>query len=420
MTISKTDDHEAFVWIWLPDQLEPVVAGKLSLKNEMIVYHYGKSYLQRENAMAIFPHELPLKPGFIYPIGGLGMASCIRDASPDAWGRRVILNKMFGHRSLKLDTTTLNELTYLLQSGSDRIGALDFQPSGTIYEPRGTVNLDLSELLDAANRVELGIPLTPELDSALYHGSSIGGARPKAMIEYGDKKYIAKFSASTDVYNLVKLEWIAMRLAKLVGLNVATVEMVHAAQKDILLIERFDRVRTPKGWLRKSMVSALTLLELDEMMARYASYEKLAEIIRYQFEHPSETLKELFSRLVFNILIGNTDDHARNHAAFWNGKTLSLTPAYDLCPQNRTGEIASQAMFISDQDRSSQLSSCLAAAHHFLISEQEATDIITHQVNTMTDQWTDICNAVDLSPIERNLFWHRQFLNPYAFEGLNL
>ncbi len=113
------------------------------------------------------------------------------------------------------------------------------------------------------------------------------------------------------------------------------------------------------------MVSALTLFELDDMMARYASYEIFTEIIRHRFTNPKEALKELFSRLIFNILCGNTDDHARNHAAFWNGKDLSLTPAYDICPQGRSGNEASQAMLISGNNNLSQIKICIASAHNF-------------------------------------------------------
>lgn len=281
-------------------------------------------------------------------------------------------------------------------------------------------NVSLDELLESALRVEQGVPLTPELDQALFHGSSIGGARPKAFIEYKQKKYIAKFSSSSDIYSIVKLEFIAMHLAYLAGLNVAAVKLVQAAHKDVLLIERFDRVQTTTGWQRRSMLSALTLLELDEMMARYASYEQLTHIIRYQFENPTADLKELFSRLVFNILISNTDDHARNHAVFWDGKTCSLTPAYDLCPQNRTGSTASQAMLIADQDRRSQLTSCLAAAHHFLLSQVDAIAIIEYQINIIKTHWNDVCELAQLNDIEKNLFWGRQFLNPYAFLGWSL
>src|SRR5690606_22413389 len=152
-------------------------------------------------------------------------------------------------------------------------------------------------------------------------------------IEDRERKFIAKFSASNDLYNVVKAEFIAMRLAQEVGLNVAPVQLTRAMSKDVLLIERFDRTRVEGAWQRKAMVSALTIFELDEMMAAYASYETLAEIIRYRFTKPVETLKELFGRIVFNILCGNTDDHARNHAAFWDGKALTLTSAYDICPQ---------------------------------------------------------------------------------------
>src|SRR5690606_18075858 len=128
-------------------------------------------------------------------------------------------------------------------------------------------------------------------------------------------------------------------------------------------------------------VSALTILALDEMMARYASYEALAEIIRHRFTDPKQTLRELFSRLVFNILCGNNDDHARNHAAFWDGKALTLTPAYDICPQNRTGNEASQAMLITGTQNLSQLKTCLEAAPHFQLSKEEAHAIFRHIIS---------------------------------------
>lgn len=114
------------------------------------------------------------------------------------------------------------------------------------------------------------------------------------------------------------------------------------------------------------------------MMARYASYETFAEILRHCFTEPKQSLAELFSRLVFNILCGNTDDHARNHAAVWDGKELTLTPAYDICPQGRAGNEASQAMLISGNNNLSQLKTCLSAAKHFLISEDEAREIFAH------------------------------------------
>ena len=190
--------------------------------------------------------------------------------------------------------------------------------------------------------------------------------------------------------------------------------MVKLADKEVLLIERFDRAPTGEGWSRKAMVSALTLLALDEMMARYASYETLAEIVRHRFTDPKRTLRELFSRLVFHILCGNTDDHARNHAAFWNGSELALTPAYDICPQGRTGNEASQAMQISGNNNLSQLKSCLETAHNFLLSEAEARSIFEELTAAIEQQWDTVCEEAGLSEVDKRLLWGRQFLNPYS------
>lgn len=408
---------EAYVWIWLPDAGTPVVAGLLSRDGNQLVFNYGRSYLARSDAVPLYAPELPLQGGAIPLLPGLNMPGCIRDASPDAWGRRVLINRKLGVRGAGAANIELDELTYLLESGSDRIGALDFQISPTRYVPRQTQQASLEELLSAAEKVERGVPLSSELDQALQHGTSIGGARPKVLIEDGERKFIAKFSASNDLYNIVKAEFIAMRLAAKVGLDVAPVRLTLALGKDVLLIERFDRIRHDDHWCRRAMVSALTMLELDEMMAAYASYEKLAEIIRYRFVNAKETLRELFGRIVFNILCGNTDDHARNHAAFWNGQNLTLTPAYDICPQSRAGQEASQAMLILNGDRRSQVASCIAASHIFLLTREDAIGIVNHQVDVIEREWNALCEEASLSLVDRNTFWRRQFLNPFAFYG---
>ena len=415
--ISKPHQDEAYVWIWLPGATQPVVTGRISRQGERLSFNYGQSYLDRTDAIPIFEPELPLQRGLISPAAGLSMAGCLRDGTPDAWGRRVILNHLFGRAGRDTDIGTLDELTYMLASGSDRIGALDFQASPTEYEPRGAQAAGLEELLGAAEKIERGIPLTPELDQALLHGSSIGGARPKAMIEDADRKLIAKFSSSTDTYSVVKAEYVAMRLAAKLGLDAAPVQLAHVAGKDVLLVERFDRVRTEVGWQRRAMVSALTLFGLDEMMARYASYADLTEIIRHRFTRPRETLRELFGRLVFNILCGNTDDHARNHAAFWDGQQLSLTPAYDLCPQNRTGNEASQAMLITGENRMSRLTTCLEAAPNFLLDTREAEDLIADQIERLHAAWPEVAEEAALTKIDRAVLAGRAFLNPFVFEG---
>jgi serine/threonine-protein kinase HipA len=406
----------AFVWCWLPNQTTPVVAGRLTAVDGQIVFNYGQSYLRRGDAFPLYEPELPLKSGVLPLLNGLTMPSCLRDAAPDAWGRRVIISRKFGARGKDIDAADLDELAYFLESGSDRIGALDFQLSATKYAARDGAAATLGELLTAADRIEKGIALTPELESALLHGSSIGGARPKAMIVSEDKKYIAKFSSLNDVFNVVKAEYVAMRLASEAGLNVAPVTLQRASGKDVLLVERFDRQKAAGGWRRRSMVSALTILELDEMMARYASYEDLATIIRHRFTKPKATLKEMFARIVFNVLCGNTDDHARNHAAFWDGEKLTLTPAYDICPQARSGGEGSQAMLITGDDRASKIAVCLEAARSFLIAHDEAAALVKHQIGVIQTRWAAICDEAKLSEVDRNLMWRRQFLNPFAFD----
>jgi serine/threonine-protein kinase HipA len=165
------------------------------------------------------------------------------------------------------------------------------------------------------------------------------------------------------------------------------------------------------------MVSALTLFGLDEMSGRHASYAELGDIIRARFAAPQATLRELYKRMVFNILVGNTDDHARNHAAFWDGRQLRLTPAYDICPQARNNPEANQAICIADQNRRSQLEVCRLAAHHFLLRDEDARAIIAEQVTAIRDNWQAVCDEAGLSPVDRTFLWRRQFLNPYAFEG---
>jgi serine/threonine-protein kinase HipA len=198
-----------------------------------------------------------------------------------------------------------------------------------------------------------------------------------------------------------------MRLAARVGIQVAPVELAQAGGKDVLLVERFDRASPPSGWCRRMMVSALTLFGLDEMQARYASYADLAEMIRARFTEPQATLRELYARLVFNVLVGNTDDHARNHAAFWDGAQLTLTPAYDICPQSRSGRESNQAMLIDGADRSSRLEICRLSANRYLLSDMEAKGIIDGQVQAIIDAWREVCDQAQLSEVDRAFLWRR-------------
>ena len=409
---------EAYVWIWLPHQLEPVVAGRMEFDGRLYVFNYGRSYLERKGAIPIYLPELPLQRGLIPPHAPLVVAGSLRDGAPDAWGRRVITNRLTDRQGVAANDIEFDELTFMLQSGSDRSGALDFQESAKVYEPREAESATLEQLLEASERVDRGEHLPLALEKALFHGSSIGGARPKALIQNGNDKFIAKFSATNDTYSVVKAEFVAMRLAKVAAnLNVAPVRLAKANGKDVLLVHRFDRDRVAGGWTRRAMVSALTMFGLDEMQARYASYSELAQIVRVRFTAPRETLRELFARMVFNVLSGNSDDHARNHAAFWDGSGLTLTPAYDICPQSRMGRETNQAMLIHGDDRRSLLENCRLAAPSFLIPDKEARELISAQIAGIKAAWNDVCDEAELGEADRALFWRRQFLNDYAFEG---
>jgi serine/threonine-protein kinase HipA len=410
--MTTSEPRQVFVWIWLPGAAEPVVAGRLDPVGPIVDFTYGRSYLERDDAIPLYLPELPLEPGQIPPLAG-EIPGCVADAGPDAWGQRVILNRLTGRADA--DTTELGPLTYLIESGSDRIGALDFQASATKYVPRAMDHASLDELAESAERVEKEIPLSPELDQALLHGSSVGGARPKALLGHGEATLIAKFSSTTDTYPVVKGEFLAMELARRAGLEVAPVRLTKAHGRDTLLVERFDR---PGGGRRRAMISALTMLGLDEAGARYGSYADLADLVRARFTDPKTTLRELFSRIVFNVLCSNTDDHPRNHAAFWNGEALSLTPAYDICPQLRGGGEAAQLMAIGrDGWRMSQVAGCVARASTYLLSEAEAREIVDHQIETIERQWDEACDLAELAEGARAAFRQRQFLNPYSLEG---
>ena len=406
---------DAFVWVWLPGAAEPVPAGRVVAEGDIITFHYARSYLSRPTAIPLYLPELPLRRGRQRPPAAMRVAGVIRDAGPDAWGQRVILARHLGRPDRSRDTAELSLLTYLLESNSDRIGALDFQSSPEVYVPRET-SATLEEVQAAMEKFLAGERFSPDLDEALMRGTSIGGARPKVLLRVsGDgSQLIAKLSAQTDLYPVVRAEAVAMNLAARVGLNVARTTLTEALGRDVLLVERFDRTALPDGREgRRLIVSGLTLLELDEMEGRWATYPELADLVRARFINPDATLRELFSRIVFNICVSNTDDHARNHAAFWDGEQLTLTPAYDLCPQLRSGETASQAMAITrDGRRESRFATCLAAAETYHLTKSQAADIIENQVAIITEQWDAAADEARLTAADREHMWGRQILNP--------
>jgi len=406
-----------YVWRWLPGATEPVVAGELRFDAKgRQSFVYGRSYLERGNAEPLYEPELPLRPGLHEPIDGLDHFSCLRDAAPDAWGRRVIENRLFGGKE-RFAGEEVDESAYLLHSGSDRTGALDFQESASEYIPRELGAASLAELHEAAERLATHQPVPPELEEALNHGTSIGGARPKAAITGENAKDVAKFSISTDNFQIVKAEYVAMTLAARLGMNVAEVSLKSAAGKDVLLVKRFDRQPGASGWCRRPIVSALTVLGLDEKWAGEATYPNLVDQLRIHGHTFRRNATELFSRLVFNVLIGNTDDHARNHSFFVEGKTIRLTPAYDITPFPRAGGEASHGMKITPRSNLSRIRLCLDTAPEFGLSEDEARSIVEAQVRGIAEEFDGLCEEIGMSPTTRSQLRRRAVLNPDVFSG---
>lgn len=400
---------QVFVWIWLPDAVEPVVCGRLDAGSPT-TFTYARSYRQREDAVAVFDPELPLtgRPPLL-PLDGDGLPLCIDDAMPDSWGRRLV------NHQLGAGFAELSDLTYLVASGSDRLGALDFQTSGAEYVPREADPVTLDDLADAARCIEEGKPLHPRLAPALLHGTSIGGARPKAVLHDAGRSLIAKFSSATDTYPVVQGEYVAMSLARRCGLDTAPVSLVKAHERHVLLVERFDR---PGDRRRSRVVSALTVLGLNAYPSgRYATYWALADAIRNTFVQPDSTLRELFGRIAFNIVCGNTDDHGRNHAALIGEGGLQLSPAYDICPQARSGGAANQAMaYGREGQRAANIASLVASADAYHIDGAAAREIVDAQLQVVRGAWDEVCDEAQLTRQERSTFFGAQFLNPTIFE----
>jgi serine/threonine-protein kinase HipA len=386
------------------------VCGRLDEQANGIWFTYARSYRARENAVSIYHPELPVEAdGPRKAADGDRLPLCIDDAMPDSWGRRLV------NYRLKAGYAELSELTYLTASGSDRIGALDFQRSPTEYVPRDSSAPSLEDLADAARRIEEGMPLHPRLEQALLHGTSIGGARPKALVEGEGRCLIAKFSSTTDTYPVVAGEYVAMTLARRCGLHVAPVSLVEVDKRAVLLVERFDR---PGANRRQRVVSALTVLAMNTFPSgRYATYTALADAIRRSFRNPDATLRELFGRISFNILSGNTDDHGRNHAALVHEDGLALSPAYDLCPQARTGSQAHQAMAYGPNDeRDARIVPLVEASAVYHLDKADARDLVNEQVEVIRGAWDEVCDDAHLTAQQRATFLGRQFLNPSVFE----
>jgi serine/threonine-protein kinase HipA len=323
-------------------------AGKLDLTEEgsrLIAssFAYGQRYIERPNAIEVDPVSLGLQQKehvrgrLLVPPNGLSFFGGIRDAAPDAWGRRVIEARH------QVPANSLPESTYLLESGSERVGALDVRASrdAPAHPVRGAIQ-SLEYLLEGAERIEAGQPVPVHLADIFMAGSGLGGMRPKASVrDDDDQLWLAKFPSHHDqLLDVPMIEQATLRLAALAGLAVPETRLIRVQNRNVLLTRRFDRTWSTGDRPiehRHHMISALTLLACDEMDSPNMSYMDIVGAMRRYCEATflKADIEELYARMVFNILVSNDDDHLRNHAFLWHSalKGWRLSPLYDVLPR---------------------------------------------------------------------------------------
>ena len=400
---------ECYVYMTLPGATTAVTAGRYALSTGRRGtpegrFVYGRSYLERPNAVALDPVELKLGPRTYSTISLRGVFGALRDASPDYWGRRLIQHH--------LDNAQPTEMDYLLHSPDDRAGALGFGLNATPPAPKRIFNrtLELSRLQAIADAI-----LTDEdpaagnhnevddhdqVEALLMIGTSMGGARPKAVVEDDEGLWIAKFNRTDDAWNNARVEHAMLVLARACGMLTAESRVVQAAGRDVLLVKRFDRERTEQGYQRARMVSALTLLRADEAyeLREKWSYVLLAEELRRVCADPRQNARELFRRMCFNALISNTDDHPRNHAVIARETDWALSPAYDLTPSTPVSiERRDLAMECGDAGRIANATNLLSQGARFLLDLDEARAIVSTMEEQVRGLWYSTARAAGVT-----------------------
>ena len=405
---------ECFVYITLPGQTEPVTAGRFALSVDRRGtpegrFVYGRSYLERPNAVAFDPVELKLSPRTYSTAALNGVFGALRDASPDYWGRRVIQRH--------LGKAQPGEMEYLLHSPDDRAGALGFGLNQTPPAPKRSFNqtLDLAKVQATVDSIVADDDRPDgdrsagaadhdddrdQVEKLMVIGTSMGGARPKAVVEDEAGLWIAKFNRPDDTWNSARVEQAMLILARACGLTTAESRVVEIAGRDVLLVKRFDREKTPAGYLRARMISALTLLrteDTDQSRDRW-SYVLLAEEVRRVCADPAQNAAELFRRMSFNALISNIDDHPRNHALIATETGWKLSPAYDLTPAVPvSSERRDLALECGDAGRFANAGNLLTQSARFLLEPGEAAAMIDAMEAQVRGTWSATARAAGVS-----------------------
>ena len=380
---------KVIVFVYLPGDLQAVPAGTLTIsqfgRDISSTFVYGTRYLQRPNAIELDPFSLGFKS---YPIrkeeelvpkNNLALFGAFRDATPDSWGRRVIEKEQ--------NALNLPEITYILNSYDDRVGALDFRESPVSEPRRHPFNrvLDIQYLMDCAEKIDRDEPVPEKMLRLFQYGSSMGGARPKAVVEDETGLWLAKFKSVSDRFDYAKVELATLRMAQSCGITVPEVKLLLLGGSSVFLIKRFDRKRVDGGYLRSHFVSALTLLGKDETESITSSYAEIAQGIA-KFGGDAQDKEQLFRRMVFNILVSNADDHLRNHGFIFVGGGYKLSPAYDIVPTPTNAYDRYQHLGIGKFGRLSNLKNALSVVDVFGLSYSDALAIVQTMVR-VTAQW---------------------------------
>jgi serine/threonine-protein kinase HipA len=396
-----TSEREAYVYIQLPGTLETVPAALLKVQTlpggtQVGRFRYGDRYLQRKDAVALDPFQLPLAK-MVYEFTKLkGIPGAVRDASPDAWGRRVI-----EHR-LERGAKDLQEIDYLLHGPQDGAGNLSFGLKVEPPAPQRQYNRShqLTELVAAAQAIDEDRPVAALTLEQLEPGTSMGGARPKATIEDAQSLWLGKFPASGDRFNQQRIEYATLELARRCGLNVTKARLLTIGMGDVLMLQRFDREYIDGGYLRFGLVSGLTVLASDDshLDRERWSYPLLADYLRRWSDKADDDCTELFRRMVFNAAVTNNDDHPRNHALLRRPKGWRLSPAYDLVPTPMVSlERRDLALTVGRYGRTASIYNLLSHAGRFGLSPAEASQEIDRLV-AVVQQWREHFFACGVSP----------------------
>jgi serine/threonine-protein kinase HipA len=289
----------------------------------------------------------------------------------------------------------------LVEAGDDRVGALAFSKSQSPAQGRRVPDeTDLNDLLHAASAIEQGLPVDSHLSMLLKQGSSLGGARPKATVSIDGELWLAKFPSTGDRLEIAAIEYACLTLARRCGIEVPEIRLLQVGSQRVMLTRRFDRLVAPDGgFTRCHFMSGLTLLGLHESEHSKGNYPDLADSMRKLVEDFGKDGEELFRRMIFNMLVGNDDDHLRNHAVILDATGWRQSPAYDLVPHPQQSFTRQQEIGIGSGGRVASYRNALSEAGRFGLARERAEQIATAVLQTVRD-WETVFREAGVSEVD--------------------